>query len=465
MRFLIVMSALAVSFCSVLAVPVTAKQPNIIYILLDDAGYGDLNCYGQTKFSTPNIDRLAAEGLRFTDHYSGSTVCAPTRCSLMTGVHTGHCYVRGNREVKPEGQAPIPGDTVTLAKLLQKAGYVTGGFGKWGLGAPGSEGAPERQGFDHFYGYNCQRQAHNYYPTHLWNNTHKVPLDGKTYAHDLIMDESLKFVRANKRGPFFCFLPVTIPHAAMHVPEEYAAPFREKFPEFKDKIGRYAGPSIKNPIAAFAGMMVKIDQDVGRLMTLLAELQIEENTLVLLSSDNGPHREGGHDPTFFNSNAGLRGFKRDLYEGGIRAPLIARWPGKITAGTESDHISAQWDMLPTFCEFAGTDTPDGGDGVSLVSTLLGKSDQQKKHKYLYWEFFEQGGKRAVRFGNWKTVQQNLHKTSDGPIELFDLQRDRSETNDVAQKHPDVIAKAKQYFAAAHTPSENWVFKTLDSADN
>ena len=227
---------------SLLAGVAQAAKPNIVYILMDDAGYGDLSCYGQKKFATPNIDRLASEGMKFTQHYAGSTVCAPTRCVLMTGRHTGHCFVRGNREVQPEGQAPIPADTVTLPKLLKEAGYATGAFGKWGLGAPGSEGDPTKQGFDKFYGYNCQRQAHTYYPEHLWDNTTKVELDGKTYAHDLIMQQTLKFIRDHKDGPFFCFMPVTIPHAAMHVPEEYSAPFRKKFPQFEDKIGKYKGP-------------------------------------------------------------------------------------------------------------------------------------------------------------------------------------------------------------------------------
>ena len=278
--------------------------------------------------------RLAKEGLRFTDHYAGCTVCAPTRCVLMTGLHTGHSYVRGNREVKPEGQAAIPGDTVTVAKLLRQAGYATGAFGKWGLGAPGSEGDPTNQGFDTFFGYNCQREAHSYYPTHLWSNTTKVPLDGKTYSHDLIMVEALKFIRSHQQGPFFCYLPVTIPHAAMHVPEEYAAPFRRQFPQYEDKIGKYRGPDVKNPAAAFAGMMTKLDEGVGQIMNLLKELDIDQHTLVMLTSDNGPHREGGHVPDFFNSNGGLRGHKRDLYDGGIRVPLIARWPGVVPAGRE-----------------------------------------------------------------------------------------------------------------------------------
>ncbi len=433
------------------------RQPNIVYILLDDAGYGDLSCYGQQKFSTPNIDRLAKEGLRFTDHYAGCTVCAPTRCVLMTGLHTGHSYVRGNREVKPEGQAAIPGDTVTVAKLLRQAGYATGAFGKWGLGAPGSEGDPTNQGFDTFFGYNCQREAHSYYPTHLWSNTTKVPLDGKTYSHDLIMVEALKFIRSHQQGPFFCYLPVTIPHAAMHVPEEYAAPFRRQFPQYEDKIGKYRGPDVKNPAAAFAGMMTKLDEGVGQIMNLLKELDIDQHTLVMLTSDNGPHREGGHVPDFFNSNGGLRGHKRDLYDGGIRVPLIARWPGVVPAGRESDMVSAHWDMLPTWCELAGAATPDGLDGISLVAELRGESDRQTQHDYLYWEFYEQGGKRAVRFGDWKAVQLNLHRNLESPVAVYNLRIDPAEQTDVAREHPEIVSQAKKYFAAAHSPSPFWSF--------
>ena len=433
-----------------------ASQPNIVYILLDDAGYGDLSCYGQKKFKTPNIDRLAAEGMKFTDHYAGSTVCAPTRCVLMTGKHTGHCFVRGNREVQPEGQAPMPAEIVTLPRVLKQAGYTTGAFGKWGLGAPGSASDPAEH-FDVFYGYNCQRQAHTYYPTHLWHNTKKIMLDEKTYSHTMINDQALKFIEDHKAGPFFCFMPITIPHAAMHAPEEYVAPFRKKFPQFESKIGKYRGPQVKNPIAAFAGMMTLMDEGVGEVLDLLKELNIDDNTLVMLSSDNGPHKEGGHDPIFFDSNGKLRGFKRDLYEGGIRAPLLARWPNKIKAGSKSSHASAHWDILPTFCELAGIDAPASGDGISFVPTLMGKADQQRPHDYLYWEFYEQGGKKAARFANWKAVQVNINKDPNSPIQLFDLSKDIGEATNVASNHPDLVKSAKAIFADAHTPSPLWKF--------
>jgi arylsulfatase A len=450
----------SLSLLLVLSSPAAAEKVNIVYILLDDAGYGDLSCYGQTKFETPHIDRMAREGMKFTQHYAGSTVCAPTRSVLMTGKHTGRTYIRGNKEVQPEGQHPLPAGTVTLPKLLREAGYATGAFGKWGLGPPGSEGDPVNQGFDVFFGYNCQRQAHTYYPGHLWRNTERVELDGETYAHDLIMEEGLKFIRDHRERPFFCFFPVTIPHASMHVPEEYAAPFRKKFPQFEETIGKYRGPDVRNPIAAFAGMMTKMDEDVGRILTLIEELGLDEQTVVMLSSDNGPHREGGHDPVFFNSAGGLRGFKRDLYEGGIRMPLLARWPGTIPAGTVSDHICAHWDMLPTFCELAGAEIPEDVDGISFVPTLLGEPDEQKQHESLYWEFHERGGKRAVRFGPWKAVQLNLHESAEGPIELYHLDDDPAEEQDIAADHPELVERAQRLFAEAHEPSEHWRFRSL-----
>ncbi len=434
-----------------------STPPNIVYILLDDAGYGDLACYGQQKFKTPHIDRLAAEGMKFTDHYSGSTVCAPTRCSLMTGMHTGHTYVRGNREVKPEGQSPMPADIVTIPRLLRQAGYVTGAFGKWGLGAPGSTSDPVEH-FDEFFGYNCQRQAHNYYPDHLWHNTTRVPLDGKTYTATLIHDHAIDFIRQHKDGPFFAFLPVTIPHAAMQAPEEFVAPFRQQFPNFEDKIGSYAGTQVKNPIASFAAMMTLLDEQVGQVLDVIEELGIQDNTLVMLTSDNGPHQEGGHDPVFFDSNGPLQGFKRDLYEGGVRAPLLARWPGVIKPGTVSDLPSAHWDMMPTFCALAGVKVPVDTDGISIVPTLKGDSKNQPKHDYLYWEFYERGGKRAVRFGDWKAVQLNLNKDLNSKIQLYHLPSDIAEANDVADQHPELITKAKAFFKEAHVPSPFWKFE-------
>lgn len=438
----------------------SSRSPNIIYIMADDLGYGDLSCYGQDKFSTPNIDRLAKEGMKFTDHYAGCTVCAPSRCSLMTGLHTGHCYIRGNREVKPEGQAPMPPDTVTVAKLLKQKGYTTGIFGKWGLGGPGSGSEPNDQGFDKFFGYNCQRQAHSYYPTHLWNNRKKVMLPenegGKTetYSHDLIAEEALKFLKENKDRPFFMYVPFTIPHAAMQVPDDSLNQFLGKFPEVKSNSGGYAKQD--HPRAAFAAMVTRMDGDVGKIMDTLKMLGIDNDTLVIFTSDNGPHKEGGHDSVYFNSNGPLRGFKRDLYEGGIRVPFLARWPGKVKAGSVTDHPSAFWDLMPTACDIAGAGCPDNIDGISYLPTLLGK--KQPKHEYLYWEFHEQGTKQAVRMGKWKGVY--LIKAD--KFELYDLSKDIGEENNIASDNPTITEKIRGIMKSARVPSELFKLPKLDS---
>ncbi len=429
------------------------RKPNIVYIIADDLGYGDLGCYGQKIIRTPETDRMAAEGMRLTQHYSGSTVCAPSRCSLLTGRHQGHALIRGNREAQPEGQAPMAGEAITIPEVLREADYATGGFGKWGLGFPGSEGDPNAQGFDEFYGYNCQRQAHYYYPLHLWHNEKRVALDGKTYAHDLIMEESFRFVREHREGPFFLFLPIIIPHAELTAPEDSMAEYRGKLEE----AGPYGDPSEpyqrnrynaqEHPRAAFAAMVTRMDRDVGRLLALLRELGIAENTLVLLTSDNGAHVEGGADPKFFHSTGPLRGVKRDLYEGGIRVPMIAWWPGRIEAGTESDHISAFWDVMPTICDLAEVERPKAVDGISFLPALLGK--EQEAHDALYWEFSEKGGKQAVRKGKWKAVRLNLLKDAEAPIELYDLEKDIGETEDVAGAHPEIVAEMKAIMEREH----------------
>ena len=338
-------------------------KPTIIYILADDMGYGDLSCYGQKKYQTPNIDKLANAGIRFTQHYSGSTVCAPSRSSLMTGMHTGHTPIRGNYEMEPEGQFPIAKETFTVAEMLKEAGYATGAFGKWGLGYPGSEGDPNMQGFDEFYGYNCQRQGHNYYPYYLWHNQQKEILEGNKdhetgdYAPELIHRQALKFIEDHKDEPFFLYYPSIIPHAELVAPENYMDKHRGKYEPEKNYKGVDEGPSYKNggycsqpeAHAAFAAMINLLDDQVGEIVAKLEELGIADNTLIIVTSDNGPHMEGGADPNYFNGNNVFRGFKRDLYEGGIRVPMVAAWPGKIKAGQVSDHISAFWDMMPTLC--------------------------------------------------------------------------------------------------------------------
>jgi arylsulfatase A len=433
-----------------------SRRPNIIYILADDLGYGDVSCYGQEKFETPHIDSLANGGIKFTQHYAGSTVCAPSRCVLMTGLHTGHCFIRGNKgaDLQPEGQFPMPVGTVTMPTLLRQAGYVSGMFGKWGLGYPGSVSDPMEY-FDEFYGYNCQGSAHGYYPDHLWHNRQKVELDGKTYSHDLILNAAKDFIRNNKNQPFFCYMPVTIPHASMHAPKDLHDKYRKKFPQFENKIGKYyKKPDVQNPIAAFAAMVEHLDNGIGEILAMLKELSIDENTIVMFSSDNGPHREGGHDPAFFNSNGPFRGIKRDLYEGGIRVPFIARWPGWIKAGQVSDHISGFQDVLPTCTELAGGQTPTGIDGISFLPTLIGQLARQKQHPYLYWEWYD---KQAVRKSDWKAVRLNVAQNPDAPMELYDLSVDIGEAHDVAASHPAIVEEMREIMDAAHTESQVFPF--------
>ncbi len=431
------------------------ERPNIIFILADDLGYGDLGCYGQQTIRTPNLDRMAAEGMIFTDAYAGSTVCAPSRCCLMTGLHTGHAWVRGNARV------PLRPEDVTVAELLKGAGYTTGIIGKWGLGEPGTTGIPNRQGFDHWFGYLNQRHAHNYYPDYLWRNEQKVELANEVtpvgppggvatkrvqYSHDLFAADALGFLGENRNRPFFLYLAFTIPHA-----NNESKPDGMEVPSY----GPYANEDWPNPQKGHAAMITRMDTDIGRLFARLKSLGLDDETLVLFSSDNGPHKEGGADPAFFDSNGLLRGHKRDLYEGGIRVPLIARWPGRITAGSGTNHVCAFWDVLPTCCELAGVAPPEGIDGLSFLPTLLGQPDRQRKHTYLYWEFHEQGKKQAVRMGEWKGVRLNVAKDPDGPVELYNLATDIAEENNVADEHPDVVRQITTIMATARTPSEHW----------
>lgn len=429
------------------------RKPNIIYILMDDAGYGDLGCYGQELFATPNIDRIAERGIKFTDHYAGSTVCAPSRCSLLTGYHTGHCEIRGNREFEPAGQKPLSAEALTTGETLKRAGYRTGAFGKWGLGYAGTDGDPQKQGFDEFFGYYCQRKAHDYYPGHLMQNGERIELDGKTYSHNLIVSRAIEFIRTNKDNPFFCYLPVTIPHASLHVPKEYVRPYEEKFKKYRHRIGIYAGKPVYNPPAHFAGMMTLLDEQVGAIMKLLEDIGIEDNTLLILASDNGPHKEGGHMPDLFDSNGPLRGYKRDLYEGGIRIPMVAMWPGTIKPGSTADHVSAFWDVMPTLCDAAGVDAPAGIDGLSFYPTLTGNPELQKEHEYLYWELPEKGGRQAVRKGPWKAVRYDLKREPRGDIELYNLDEDLAEKNNIAGRNPEITAMMKNIIDHARTESE------------
>jgi arylsulfatase A-like enzyme len=445
------------------------QKPNIIYILADDLGYGDLSFTGQEKFMTPNIDKLAKDGKFFYQHYSGSTVCAPSRSSLMTGLHTGHTFIRGNKEVKPEGQHPLDSSIVTVAELLKSNGYVTGAFGKWGLGYPGSEGDPNNQGFDEFYGYNCQRIGHNYYPYHMWHNQTKEILEGnfgektETYAPDIIHQEALAFLEKNKANPFFMYYPSVIPHAELAAPEKYMAEFRGKLLPEKRYDGIDDGNSYKNggygsqkePHTAFAAMINLLDNQVGEIRKKVEELGIAENTIIIFTSDNGPHKEGGADPDYFNSNADLKGYKRDLYEGGIRVPMIAYWPEKIKANSTSNHISAFWDFLPTICEIAQIKTPKKIDGISFLPELLG--EKQENHDYLYWEFLEQGGKQALRVGNWKGIRLNMSNNAEAPIELYNLASDIGEEKNVANENPEIVERITNIMNREHTYSKEFSF--------
>lgn len=445
--------------------------PNIVFILADDLGYGDISCYGQKKFSTPNIDRLASQGMLFRQHYTGCTVSAPSRSSLMTGLHTGHTPVRGNRSWEPEGNWPLPAKSITIAEILKERGYTTGAFGKWGLGYIDTEGDPNAQGFDEFFGFNCQSLAHNYYPDHLWHNHGKILLPENDsskkvlYSADLIHKAALNFIESNKDRPFFLFYPTTIPHAELFAKEVYMNKFRGKFLPEKSFEGTDDGPNFRlgpygsqpESHAAFAAMVTELDDYVGEILAELTRLGLEKNTIVIFASDNGPHLEAGADPDYFNSNGELRGYKRDMYEGGIRTPLLVKWPGKIKAASSTNHISAFWDFMPTLADITGAEIPDGIDGISFLPALLNKKGQ-KEHDYLYWEFHEQGGKIGIRKGDWKAVIRDIDMTPRQPTELYDLSNDISEKNNVSSANPDIVKKMEDIMKQAHTPSDIFPFK-------
>jgi arylsulfatase A len=449
--------------------------PNIVFILADDLGYGDVGFNGQKLIKTPNIDKLAREGMIFRQFYAGTSVCAPSRSSLLTGQHTGHTYIRGNKSVQPEGQHPIADSVVTIAEVLKKGGYSTAAFGKWGLGPVGSEGEPNKQGFDQFFGYNCQSLAHRYYPNHLWDNTTKIVLEGnknllynKEYAPDLIQKQAISFVeKQNGSKPFFLFLPYILPHAELIVPDDslfqyYKGKFEEKpFKGADYGVGATSGgyASQEFPHAAFAAMVARLDLYVGQVMDKLKEKGLDRNTLVIFTSDNGPHVEGGADPKFFNSSGGFRGVKRDLYEGGIREPFAARWPAAIKPGSKSDFIGAFWDILPTFAELAHTQSPANIDGISFTDALRGKPTQ-KRHDYLYWEFHEQGGKQAVRQGNWKAVRLKAAGNPDALVELYDLSKDPGETRNITPQFPEKAKELGQIMNRAHVTSAIFPFGSL-----
>ncbi|MGV3703762.1 MAG: arylsulfatase [Arcticibacter sp.] len=444
------------------------KKPNVIFILADDLGYGNLTSYNKrSPIPTPYIDQLANEGVKFNRFYSGNTVCAPSRCALMTGLNMGHAWVRGNAKAK-DGQAALRPQDTTIAERLQANGYVTGMFGKWGLGDAETLGAPHLKGFDEFFGYLDQAHAHDYYTSRLYEIqdkiTKEVRVDSSDYTQDLIMNKALNFVRSHQDEPFFLYLPFTLPHAELKVPADLLKKFQNpdgtsQFgPEtpFKKK-GNYDDQP--QPRAAFAAMVSKLDQDVGRILELIKQLGLDENTYIFFTSDNGPHKEGGADPVFFNSGGPLRGVKRDLYEGGIRVPLLVRAPGKIPAGTQSDVPWAFWDIFSTVGQLTSAAVPSGIDGISYVPSLLGKK-QEKQHDYLYWQFNEGGIKEALTQGDWKLIRFKEQGKKE-ILELYNLKQDIGEKNNLVAKYPAELRKLKSLLAKAKTPSEN---KTFDWSD-
>ncbi|MFK7773203.1 MAG: arylsulfatase [Saprospiraceae bacterium] len=511
MRNLFYLSVLLLLFSSCQKAESNSK-PNIIFILADDLGYNELGCYGQTKIETPNIDALAENGIRFTQHYSGSPVCAPSRCIFLTGQHSGHAYVRGNDEWTSrgdvwnfekavndsnlEGQYPMPSDSVTIAELLKEKGYVTGMVGKWGLGAPLSEGIPTKQGFDFFYGYNCQRQAHTYYPKHLWKNEEKIWLENelvppgtqleniadsldeaaykkytqKDYAPTLMHQEALQFIDQNKSKPFFLYYASPIPHLPLQAPQRWVDFYKKKFgAENPYPGGRSYFPNY-TPRATYAAMVSYLDEQVGELVEKLKAEGIYENTLIVFTSDNGPTYDiGGADSPFFESGKPFRSDrgwgKGYTQEGGIRVPMIAHWPAKIKEKSTSNHLSAFWDWLPTFCEMAGVESTFHSDGVSLLPTLIGVN-QKEDHEFLYWEFPSYKGQQAVRMGKWKAIRQNMF---DGnlEIELFDLEKDLACQNNVADQFPKVLDQVKNIMEKEHQTSvvERFRIPIIDEVKN
>lgn len=478
------------------------RKPNIIYILADDLGRAELGCYGQNKIETPNIDRLAEGGMRFTNHYSGQAVSGPSRCVLFTGLHSGHAYIRGNDEVASrgdvwsheamladsslEGQRPVPATTVMIPKKLKEAGYTTACIGKWGLGFPGSVSTPNKMGFDFFYGYNCQRQAHTYYPPFLYRNECREYLNNrllapgtkldegadpndeksyekyaqKQYAPDLMYKEILRFVEKSKDQPFALFWTTPVPHVPLQAPEKWIKHYLNKFGDEKPYIGNKGYFPCRYPRATYAAMVSYWDEQIGGLIETLNKLGLYENTLIVFTSDNGPTFNGGSDSPFFDSAKPFKSEagwgKASLREGGIRVPMIASWPGHIPAGKSSDLLSAFWDMMPTMCDLAGVDCPKT-DGISLLPEMLGKSKKQQKHAFLYWEYPEAGGQKAIRIGDWKAFVRNVYK-GNREIELYNLSTDPREQINVAADHPEVIKRVLKIFRTEHVDSEIGGFK-------
>ncbi len=484
-------------------VTVKSTKPNIIYILADDLGYAELGAYGQEKIETPNIDALAKNGMLFTQHYSSAPVCAPARYMLMTGKHAGHAYVRSNSEWGErgdvwnyramakdsvlEGQRPMPEGTVTIAARLKEAGYATGMIGKWGLGAPNTQSIPNEMGFDFFLGYNCQRQAHTYYPLFLYKNRNRLHLANDTvapntklpkgadptkpesytdftlneYSPDIMFEGMTDFVEENKNHPFFMYWASPIPHVALQAPERWVDYYIKKFGEEEPYLGDRGYFPHKNPHAAYAAMVSYLDENIGKLVQQLKDLGIYENTLIVFTSDNGPTYNGGSDSEFFDSAKPFQGTrgrgKGFLYEGGIRVPMIASWPGKIKSGSTNDHVSAHYDMMATFADIAGYEAPENTDGISFLPTLL-SHDNQQAHEFMYWEFPSSGGQVAIRMGDWKVLRRNLKSKEKPTLELYNLKDDPTETTNFADAHPEIIKKAAEIFDRERESPELESFK-------
>lgn len=506
--FIAIFAVFSIVGCSQSKIKTEQTKPNIIYILADDLGYSEVGCYGQEKIETPNIDALATNGMRFTQHYAGAPVCAPSRCVLLTGKHLGHAQIRGNdewasrgdvwdfeamaKDPNLEGQRPLKTGTKTIGTLLQSVGYKTGIIGKWGLGAPLTEGIPNKQGFDFFFGYNCQRQAHTFFPVHLWKDTNKVILNNKMvpprtklpenadlynpetykdfwlteYSSQLMQYEVINFIKENKENPFFMYYANPIPHNPLQAPKRWVDYYVEKFGDEEPYDGSRGYFPHRYPHACYAAMVSYLDEQVGEIVATLKELGLYENTIIMFTSDNGPTYSGGADSPWFDSAKPFkseRGWgKGNVNEGGIRVPMIAQWPGKIKSGTKTDLISAFYDVLPTMCEITGIEVPTDIDGNSFLPTLL-NNENQIEHDYLYWEFPESGGQQAVRMGKWKGIRKNIRKDS-MQIQLYNLENDIQELNDISKQFPEIVNKIETIFKKEHTPAEIERFKIKQLGD-
>ena len=428
------------------------NSPNVIYILADDLGYADVGYNGQKLIETPELDFLAKNGMQFTNHYCGNAVCAPSRASLLMGKHPGHSYIRANSPGYPNGQTPIPAGSETLGTLMQRAGYKTACIGKWGLGGFHNSGNPNKQGFDYFFGYTDQRKAHNYYPQYLWENGIKKYLDNNNgkqneYSHDLFTEKAISFIKKNENNPFFLYLAYTIPHLRLQVPD----------------LAQYENKKWPLNMKIQAAMISRMSRDIGVIVDLIKKLGLEKNTLIMFNSDNGAHGKAG-TLDFFKPSGNLKGIKRTMYEGGLRSPMVAYWPGKINAGTKNDHLSAFWDMLPTFSDLTGEPIVGNSDGISMLPTLLGKNLFQKKHEYLYWELYEGRPNSAVRYGKWKGVVRDRREGNE--IQLFNLEIDESETNNVAKQNPEIVLEIQSIMEKSHEKNPFWDkdFKPLFNAE-